>query len=41
MANIAGVPHNKMVTEVTDDEFERILAINLKSVFYGCQAAML
>jgi 3-oxoacyl-[acyl-carrier protein] reductase len=40
MANIAGVPHNKMVTEVTDDEFERILAINLKSVFYGCQAAM-
>ncbi|HEX2738371.1 MAG TPA: SDR family oxidoreductase [Acidimicrobiia bacterium] len=40
VANIAGVPHNKMVTEVTDDEFERILAINLKSVFYGCQAAM-
>ncbi len=40
VANIAGVPHNKMVTEVTDDEFERILSINLKSVFYGCQAAM-
>ncbi len=40
MANIAGVPHNKAVAEVTDDEFERILAINLKSVFYGCQAAL-
>jgi 3-oxoacyl-[acyl-carrier protein] reductase len=40
MGNIAGVPHNKMVVDVTDEEFERILAINLKSCFYGCQAAM-
>jgi 3-oxoacyl-[acyl-carrier protein] reductase len=40
VGNIAGVPHNKAVAEVTDEEFERILAINLKSVFYGCQAAL-
>lgn len=40
VGNIAGVPHNKLVADVTDDEFERILAINLKSVFYGCQAAI-
>ena len=40
MGNIAGVPHNQMVADVTDDEFERILAINLKSVFYGCQAGL-
>lgn len=40
MGNIAGVPHNRMVAECTDEEFERILAINLKSVFYGCQAAI-
>ncbi len=40
MGNIAGVPHNKMFAEVTDEEFERILAINLKSVVYGCQAAV-
>ena len=40
MGNIAGVPHNKMVADCTDQEFERILAINLKSVFYGCQAAI-
>ena len=40
MGNIAGIPHNKMVMDCTDDEFERILAINLKSCFYGCQAAM-
>jgi 3-oxoacyl-[acyl-carrier protein] reductase len=40
VGNIAGVPHNRMVMDVTDDDFERILAINLKSCFYGCQAAM-
>ena len=40
VGNIAGVPHNKLVSECTDEEFERILAINLKSVFYGCQAAI-
>jgi 3-oxoacyl-[acyl-carrier protein] reductase len=40
VGNIAGIPHNKLIAEVSDDEFERILAINLKSVFYGCQAAL-
>ncbi len=40
MGNIAGIPHNKMVADCTDEEFERVLAINLKSVFYGCQAAI-
>ncbi len=40
MGNIAGIPHNKMVADCTDEEFERILSINLKSVFYGCQAAI-
>jgi len=39
-ADIAGIPHNKLLTDCTDEEFERILAINLKSVFYGCQAAL-
>jgi len=40
VGNVAGVPHNKTVAEVTDEEFERILAVNLKSVLYGCQAAI-
>jgi 3-oxoacyl-[acyl-carrier protein] reductase len=40
MGNIAGIPHNQMIADVTDEELERILAINLKSVFYGCQAAL-
>jgi 3-oxoacyl-[acyl-carrier protein] reductase len=40
MANIAGVPSRGMVVDVTDQELDRILNINLKGVFYGCQAAM-
>lgn len=40
VGNIAGIPHNKLVAECSDEEFERILSINLKSVFYGCQAAL-
>jgi 3-oxoacyl-[acyl-carrier protein] reductase len=40
MGNIAGIPHNQMVADCSDEEFERVLAINLKSVFYGCQAAI-
>lgn len=40
MGNVAGVPHNKMIVDTTDEEFERILAINLKSVFYGVRAAL-
>jgi 3-oxoacyl-[acyl-carrier protein] reductase len=40
VGNIAGIPHNTLVADCTDEEFERILAINLKSVFYGCQAAL-
>ncbi len=40
MGNIAGIPHNKMFMDVTDEDFERILSINLKSCVYGCQAAL-
>jgi len=40
MANVAGIPHNQMVVDVTEEELERVLSVNLKSVFYGCQSAM-
>lgn len=40
MGNIAGVPHNKMITDVTEDELDRMIAINLKGPFFGVQAAM-
>jgi 3-oxoacyl-[acyl-carrier protein] reductase len=40
MGNIAGIPSRALVVDVTDEELDRVLDINLKGVFYGCQAAM-
>lgn len=40
MANIAGVGFAKPVAETTEEDFDRIMAINLKGVLFGCQAAM-
>src|SRR5258706_61791 len=40
MGNIAGVPSRGMVVDVTEQELDSVLGINLKGVFYGCQAAM-
>lgn len=39
MCNIAGVMHDQAVDEVTEEELDRVLAVNLKGVFFGCQAA--
>lgn len=40
MANVAGVGHNKPVADITDEDFDRLVAINLKGVLYGCQASL-
>jgi 3-oxoacyl-[acyl-carrier protein] reductase len=40
MGNIAGVRSDGPVVDITDAEFERVLDINLRGVFYGCQAAL-
>src|SRR5438445_733608 len=40
MANVAGVGYGRPVAEVPDDDFDRLIAVNLKGVFYGCQAAL-
>ena len=40
MCNVAGVPSDGLVSDVTEAELDRVLAINLKGVFFGCQAAM-
>lgn len=39
MGNIAGVPHQSLVVDTKEEDLDRILAINLKGVFFGCQAA--
>ncbi len=39
MGNIAGIIVGGTVVDMTDADFERVLAINLKGVYYGCRAA--
>lgn len=39
MCNIAGVMFPRPLLDLTDDELDRSLAVNLKAVVYGCQAA--
>ena len=40
MANVAGVPSRGMVVDVPEQELDRVIGINLKGVFFGCQAAL-
>ncbi len=39
MANIAGIIITNPVVAISEDEFDRIMAVNLKGPFFGCQAA--
>ncbi|MCA1831132.1 MAG: SDR family NAD(P)-dependent oxidoreductase [Actinomycetota bacterium] len=40
MANVAGVAADGRIAEATEDMLDRAIAINLKGVFFGCQAAV-
>jgi len=40
MGNIAGVGFAKTIEDTTEEDFDRIMAINLKGVLFGCQAAL-
>ncbi|MGH7288364.1 MAG: SDR family NAD(P)-dependent oxidoreductase [Myxococcota bacterium] len=40
MCNVAGVASDGALADVSEAEFDRVLAINLKGVLYGCQAAL-
>jgi len=40
MCNVAGVGYAKPVADITDDDFDRLIGINLRGVLYGCQAAL-
>ena len=39
MANIAGIIHQSLVVDTDEADFDRVLATNLKGVFFGCQSA--
>lgn len=40
MANIAGIAHEAPVAEITEQDVDRLVAINLKGTLFGCQAAL-
>ncbi len=40
MVNNAGVERQKPVEDVTEEDYEWLMDINLKGVFFGCQAAV-
>jgi 3-oxoacyl-[acyl-carrier protein] reductase len=40
MCNVAGIGYAKPVTDITEEDFDRLVAINLKGVLFGCQAAL-
>jgi 3-oxoacyl-[acyl-carrier protein] reductase len=40
MANIAGIIATTPLVELTEDELDRVLAVNLKGVVFGTQAAL-
>jgi 3-oxoacyl-[acyl-carrier protein] reductase len=39
LANVAGILHTAPVLETDEADLDRVLAVNLKGVFFGCQAA--
>jgi len=40
MANVAGVGYAKPVADITEEDFDRLMGVNLKGVLFGSQAAM-
>ena len=40
MANIAGIIRGSPLVDTDEAELDRVLAVNLKGVFFGCQAAL-
>ncbi len=40
VCNIAGIPLDVFISEATEEQLDKIIAINQKGVFFGCQAAV-
>ena len=40
LCNVAGVPADGLLETLTDEEVDRVVAINVKGTLYGCQAAI-
>lgn len=40
LCNIAGVPYDGLLEDLSDADFDRVVAINVKGTLYACQAAI-
>ena len=40
LVNNAGILHTQDIEETTEDAWDRVMAVNLKGVFFACQAAV-
>jgi 3-oxoacyl-[acyl-carrier protein] reductase len=39
LCNVAGIIHESSVADTSESDLDRVIAVNLKGVFFGCQAA--
>lgn len=40
LVNNAGLEITRRITEITEDEWDRVMAVNVKGVFFGCKHAI-
>jgi 3-oxoacyl-[acyl-carrier protein] reductase len=40
LCNVAGIPTDGLLESISDEDFDRIIGVNLKGTLYGCQAAI-
>src|SRR2546422_370601 len=40
MCNVAGIASDGLLLDATEKDFDTVTAVNLKGVFFGCQAAL-
>jgi NAD(P)-dependent dehydrogenase (short-subunit alcohol dehydrogenase family) len=39
LANVAGIINNQTVEQTIGEDFDRVMAVNVKGVLFGCKAA--
>lgn len=40
LCNVAGMPHDGTLEELSDADFDRVVSVNIRGTLYGCQAAI-
>lgn len=40
MCNVAGIPADRTIEAASEDDLDKVIAVNLKGVLFGCQAAL-